>query len=133
MAISGIIVNVIFSFILVGPLKHGGLALAYSIGGIVNLALLMYFLRRRLGRLDGRNILRSTIMTCLASAVMGVVVYFVSWGCEAAFGIANKGTQAVQLFTAGLVGVGVFFLVAKALKMPEANAAVAMVKRKLKR
>lgn len=133
MAISGIIVNVIFSFILVGPLKHGGLALAYSIGGIVNLALLMYFLRRRLGRLDGRNILRSTIMTCLASAVMGVVVYFVSGGCEAVFGIANKGTQAVQLFTAGLVGVGVFFLVAKALKMPEANAAVAMVKRKLKR
>ncbi|MDO4542173.1 MAG: lipid II flippase MurJ, partial [Bacillota bacterium] len=133
MAIIGIVVNIIFSFILVGSLQHGGLALAYSIGGIVNLALLMYFLRRRLKRIDGKNILRSTIMTLIASAVMGVVAYFLAWGCESLFGVSNKGTQAVQLFASGLISVGVFFGMAKAMHMPEADAAVSMIKRKLKR
>lgn len=133
MAVIGIAFNVIFSFILVGPLQHGGVALAYSIGGIVNLFLLMYFLRRRLGSIDGKRILRSAIMIVLSSAVMGIAVYFISWGCEAAFGIANKGTQAVQLFASGFIGVGIFFAVAKVMKMPEADQAVNMIKRKIKK
>lgn len=133
MAIIGIVFNIMFSFLLIGPLEHGGVALAYSIGGIVNLFLLMYFLRRRLGNIDGRRILKSTIMIVLSSAIMGVAVYFISWGCEAAFGVANKGTQAIQLFVSGFMGVGIFFAAAKLMKMPEADQAVNMIKRKLKR
>ncbi len=133
MAVCGIIVNIILSFILVGPLQHGGLALAYSIGGIVNLLLLMYFLRRRLGRIDGQRILKSTLMTLFASIIMGFVAYFVAWGCEFFCGISNKGTQALQLFTAGIIGVIVFFAAAKVMKMPEADAAIKMVKGKLGR
>ena len=34
MAVLGIIVNIILSILLIGPLQHGGLALAYSIGGM---------------------------------------------------------------------------------------------------
>ena len=59
----GIIVNIILSILLIGPLQHGGLALAYSIGGIVNLFLLMWALRRRLVHVNIRSILKSSLQT----------------------------------------------------------------------
>ncbi len=133
MAVLGIVVNVILSILLIGPLKHGGLALAYSIGGIVNLFLLMWALRRRLGHINIGSILKSSLQTLFASAIMGVAAWLIAWGCEAIFGIANKGTQAVQLFAAGILSVVVFLVVAKMMKMPEADTVFGMMKRRFRR
>ena len=79
MAVLGIIVHIILSILLIGPLQHGGLALAYSIGGIVNLFLLMWALRRRLGHVNIRSILKSSLQTLFASGIMGIAAWPVSY------------------------------------------------------
>jgi len=67
-------VNIVLNLILVRYLAHGGLALASSIAATVNCLLLAYYLRRRLGHLDGRRILRSAPKFAGASLVMGVAL-----------------------------------------------------------
>jgi putative peptidoglycan lipid II flippase len=58
--------NVIAAVALMGPLAHGGLALASSLGGYVNVVLLLWVARRRLGRLGGRAMAASLIRTLAA-------------------------------------------------------------------
>lgn len=75
-----ILTNIIFSLILMGPLKHGGLALANAIGSMVNFVALFLILRKRLERIDGRNILGSFIKISFASFIMGLVGWMVIKG-----------------------------------------------------
>jgi putative peptidoglycan lipid II flippase len=67
-----VIVNILFSLMLMGPMRHAGLAFANSIAAAANFLILFYLLRRRLGRLDGRNILASFGRTVFASVIMAV-------------------------------------------------------------
>jgi putative peptidoglycan lipid II flippase len=53
-------------------MRHAGLALANAIASAANFVILFFLLRKRLGRLDGENIIRSFIKTSAASIIMGV-------------------------------------------------------------
>jgi len=68
-----VIVNIIFSFLLMGPMRHAGLAFANSIASAVNFTVLLVLLRRKLGRVDGRAITRSFIKMFIASLIMGTI------------------------------------------------------------
>ena len=59
-----------------GPLKHGGLALATSIAAVFNVVVLIHLLRKRVGSMGGRKILSSVIKLFLVSGVMGIAVYY---------------------------------------------------------
>lgn len=76
-AAAGMMINVLMSLLLMGPMKHSGLAFATSIAAWSNFALLFYFLRKRLGSLGTRRIVDSFAKTLIASAVMGVAGWFV--------------------------------------------------------
>lgn len=67
--------NIIFCLALVGPLSHGGLALATSLSAVVNTAVLFLMLRMRHGRFGGRKILSSALKTTLSSAITGAIIY----------------------------------------------------------
>lgn len=79
-AVMAMLINIIMSVILMGPLKHSGLAFANAIASTVNFIFLFYFLRRRLGRIDAQRILKSFIRVCIASAVMGFGGWFLLHG-----------------------------------------------------
>jgi putative peptidoglycan lipid II flippase len=61
--------------ILMGPLQHGGLALATSLASVVNLCLLVWALKKKIGLLKWRGFLLSTFRTLVCSAVMALAVY----------------------------------------------------------
>jgi len=65
--------NIIFSFILMKPLKHSGLALANALASGVNFTLLFFFLHRKLKKVDTKRIFRSFIRAIFASSIMGVI------------------------------------------------------------
>ncbi len=67
--------NIFLNLILMGPLKHAGLALATALSSMINAGCLIFTLRKRLGRLGGRIILVSFGRIALASAVMGVLCW----------------------------------------------------------
>lgn len=78
MAVVSIGVNIVMGIVLMGPLKHGGLALATSLASVVNLLLLVWALRRKIGMLGWRLIMVSAGRSLAASLLMGGAVWGMS-------------------------------------------------------
>ncbi len=69
------ILNTVLNLVLMGPLQHGGLALATSLAALFNVALLIFYLRKRLGLMGGRKILRSALKMSSATIAMSAITY----------------------------------------------------------
>ena len=72
-AVIALATNVIFSIILMNPLKHSGLALSNSIAAGLNFILLFFFLKKKLKQIDTRKVFIAFSKTILASSVMGII------------------------------------------------------------
>jgi len=113
--------NVVFALLLMWPLEHLGLALASSLSSYVNVVGLAWLLRRRLGALGTRELLRSLARTLAASAAL------IAWclSARAAFGGGALGTLAALLG-----GVAVYGIAAALVRAPELRDLLAMVRRR---
>ncbi len=112
------IVNFAFGYVLMHtPLLHSGLMLANSISATVQMLILFTVLQKRMGRLDLLPLGVSVVKICLASAAMGVAVWyaasFVDW-------VKVRFLYRIA-FLAGIVflGVGVYVAAAFALRVRE--------------
>jgi len=74
-AVISMLTNIVLSIILMGPLKHGGLALSNSLASWLNFSLLFFFLRKRLGGVEGRRITVTFLKVLMASVLMGIFGY----------------------------------------------------------
>ena len=83
----------------------------------MNVAILLGVLRRREGRLRGREILRSLSRIALASTVMGAAL----WAGERAVDPASRGGVTAALLLAALIlaGTALYWGVAHVLGAPE--------------
>jgi putative peptidoglycan lipid II flippase len=121
--------NVALGVSLMGPFKHVGLALASAGGSILNFTLLVIMLRRRLGRIDGRNVGRSAVRNMLWALVMAAVVYLTSL---AGWGIIESNSLRVLVkvvvgITAGALTYAGLALIFKA---PEAKTLIDQFRRR---
>jgi putative peptidoglycan lipid II flippase len=118
-AACGVAANIVFSVILMGPMKHNGLALANLIAAAINFTLLFYFLRKKLGGVGTRRIMTSFAKTGVAALLMGLFGWFVGGGSMWAIG-GHVGRKALML--AALIGgsAGVYFITAWLLRSEEA-------------
>lgn len=128
-----IALNIGLSFALIGLMGHGGLALAYSVAGIVNMLLLMIIARAKIGGIDGRRIVLSFGKSFLASILMGLVVYFVAAWFELNLDMAVKANQAWQVIAAALAGAVVYAGLVIGLKMEEARLVLEIFRRRFVR
>ncbi len=71
------IINLGLSLLLMGPLKHGGLALATTLSALCNMVMLLWLLRRKIGPFGGRGMLRTALTSSSASIPMAGVVWYV--------------------------------------------------------
>jgi putative peptidoglycan lipid II flippase len=118
MATVSILANILLGIVLMGPLAHGGLALATSLASSLNLGLLLYALHTKLGALGWRSILNSASRTMVSAAIMGAVV----WAAARVL-IPVEGSKFSELL-AGLIGcliigVIVFAACCYLIKSPE--------------
>lgn len=67
--------NILLNILLMIPLKHGGLALATSISSMVNLTLLLWLLGRKLGGINGEEIINASIPMIAGATFMAVFVW----------------------------------------------------------
>ena len=125
--------NIALSIALVGPLKYRGLALAYSLTGLLSMAVLGIFLRRKIGPYGGSALVKSALQSVMASLVMGVAVYYTAAGLEQVLDMTNKLMQVGQVAVGIGVGVVVYAVMAIVMKMEEARMVLGVVKRKLRR
>lgn len=77
MATISIMANILFALILMGPMGHGGLALATSFASMINLALLTRVLKRKIGGLAWKRIIFSASRSIAGSLAMGAVLLWV--------------------------------------------------------
>ena len=70
--------NIGLSLALMGPLKHGGLALALSLASTLQLCMLIFLLRRRLGGIEGWVVVGSMARSFISSLIMGICIYFIA-------------------------------------------------------
>ncbi|KAF0179674.1 MAG: virulence factor [Nitrospirae bacterium] len=117
-AACGVIINVIASVALMGPMQHNGLALANSIAAAVNFLLLFYFLRDKLGGIGTKRIVRSFAKTCAAAAVMGIAGW-VATRSELWTTSGQAGLKAIFLSGAVCGSIGLYLAVSYVLKSEE--------------
>lgn len=130
-AVMAMITNIIMSIILMGPLKHSGLALANAIASSVNFMLLFYFLRKKLGRIDAQRILRSFIKVCVASTVMGVSGWLILHGDI--WRLSGKLLEkSVYLSGTIVLCLFIYFITCYLLKSDEMDYIYSMIKNRLK-
>ena len=125
--------NIIISIILVGPFTYRGLAMAYSLSGLLSMLVLGVALRFKIGQYGGKALAKSALQSIIASAVMGVAVYFVANGLEQMLDLSSKLMQVLQVGIGITVGVVVYAAMAIVMRMEEAQQVLRIVKRKLRR
>ena len=107
-------------------LKHGGVALSVTLAALFNMGILLIILKRRMPEFDMRGVVVGFVRTSAATIVMSVV----SYGMYKAMGSMNPFIVVLSNMT---VSVAVFLLVAKLLKIEEADEAVGLVLSRFKR
>lgn len=114
-----ILINLAFSLMLIGPLKHGGLALANSIAALANTFMLSWYLARRIKDLWDKQTFIFIVQVVLASALMAVCTHFADGYIQQLF--AHMGTMGLALRVAAsiTVGVAVYGLAAVLLRLEE--------------
>lgn len=103
-----ILITMLMNAVLIGPLKHAGLALAVSIGSTLNAAMLFNLLRKRgvYHPHPGWRGFGSKI--AIALTLMGLTIYFGA-GSEAAWLTASASDRIVHLFLLIVIAAGVYF------------------------
>jgi putative peptidoglycan lipid II flippase len=125
-----LLIHVLFSVVLMGPLKHGGLALALSLTSVLHFLLLLMYLRRKIGRLGMRAALPSLAKIVFASLIMGGVCYCI---CSQVNWLTPGDFYKKIVWLAGAIGSGalVFFGLCFLLRCPELETLKDVFKKKM--
>jgi putative peptidoglycan lipid II flippase len=100
--------TVVLNFILMVPLRHAGLALATSIGSVLNFVLLLWMLRSRIGGVGGRTLAIAAGKISVAAAVAGVAAWLAAGAAEGAVGLVTLPARILTV-AAGLGAAGVAY------------------------
>ncbi|HTK69429.1 MAG TPA: murein biosynthesis integral membrane protein MurJ [Candidatus Eisenbacteria bacterium] len=100
--------TLILYFALMGPLHHAGLALATSLGSVINFTMLFTMLRRKIGGLGGRALARSAAKIVLAAALAGGAAWGAALAAEHAFGL-QRMTGRMIVVASGLGAMAVVY------------------------
>ncbi len=126
-AAASIAANIGLGVLLMGPLQHGGLALATSLASMVNLVFLVTALYFRIGGFPGRMVVRSIARSLAAAIVMGVAVAGVSRGIAGVFGPPSVlPVVGIGILTGVLVYAGLHYL----MKSPEFTGLIKEIQRR---
>lgn len=112
-----------------GPLLHSGLALATSLSSLLNVLLLVFALRKRIGGLNGRKMLISAVKLTMASIIMGLALYWVNTGFYEME--ANVFLKVMVLFGNIVFGIIIYLVLSFFLKTEEVKFLMDLARNKL--
>ncbi|MFA5858113.1 MAG: murein biosynthesis integral membrane protein MurJ [Elusimicrobiota bacterium] len=116
--------NIVLNIVLMKPLGVGGLALSTSIASFVNVIILGYLLRKKVGLLDGKRI-SVTFYKCLfAVGVMTIACYLLS-------GMVFKGSTVLGVLLSVLSSVLIYFGISYFFKLEEFGIMLNLFKLKI--
>jgi putative peptidoglycan lipid II flippase len=118
--VASVVLNILLSLVLIGPLKQGGLALANSVATILEMLVLLFLLRNRLSGVDGRTMLLSAVRMAIGAAVMAAAIVL--------YGQTPPSQNVLLLLVGGIaVGAGAYLVTMLVLRSNEIALAQAVV------
>lgn len=111
-----LIANVVLCFLLVGPLRQGGLALATSLASYLNLALHYVAFRRRVGPIGEAALGMSVARTAAAAGGMGLVCWFLK---TELIGVSSFAALLGGCLATVAAGIGTYLALAWVLRAEE--------------
>jgi putative peptidoglycan lipid II flippase len=112
---------------------HVGVALATSIVALGNFLALSLLMRRRIKRMNGRDIFTSFVKIIIASAAMSAAAYASYYYLTNYFSEKHLTIRLIEVFVPIALGGIAFVIVAKLLRVTELEQIVATLRRKLGR
>ncbi|HET7005482.1 MAG TPA: murein biosynthesis integral membrane protein MurJ [Candidatus Binatia bacterium] len=131
-SLGSIAVNYFMNSLLVGPFGHVGLAFSTSAVALVNFVLLALLMRRRLGRLGGRQLAVTALKIGLASAALAVVAWIVNENAGA-LPIRGLALEFGRVVIAIVLAGATFYVVCRLLQVDELQEAIDAIGGKLMR
>ena len=125
--------NLMLAAILIVPLKQGGLGIANTVTSVCNVALLIFALRKKLGKLEMES-LRDTMRPLTLAALLACVAAWCGWNSwEAWLGHATIALKIGAVFVPAGIAGGIYWLIALLCKIPAAAEMSAFALAKFKR
>jgi putative peptidoglycan lipid II flippase len=125
-AAAGVLLNLAAGLTLMPAMGHGGIALAASSAAVLNVVLLAFMLRRRVGPLGGKKLAAATGRIACCAILMGAVVCGLDHWLGAHLG-SSATAKMLHLALCITVGVGVYIAAALFGKIPELQICRRMV------
>jgi putative peptidoglycan lipid II flippase len=126
-------VNFTAAAALLGPLREGGPGLANTLTSGINAALLVFALRKKLGRLEMEP-LRQNLLWLLPLTLLAGIIAFESWRWwESLFGHATLALKIGAVFVPAGIAGGIYWLAALAAKIPMAQEMTGFLLTKFRR
>ncbi len=112
---------------------HVGVASATSIVALVNFFALALIMRKRIKRLNGRNIIVSFSKIAVSSVLLSVVCYTSYHFLKGRYGFDTFTLKVIEAFVPIILGGITFAIAAKLMRVTELEQAFGMLRRKLGR
>jgi putative peptidoglycan lipid II flippase len=131
-SVTAIILDIIFSIILMRPMKYMGLALATTIDGMVQFCLLYYFVSKYIGGLKTKDLVLYFLKIAFISVAMGLSCLLLynfmagMWNRE-----YHRLMNGILVFISILAGVGIYALLLPVFRIKEASSFINIFKERL--
>lgn len=126
-----IIVNIVLNLVLSRFMGYIGLAIASSISAFVGLILFFRSLKKKVGDYNGKNILVTSIKSCIAAFIMAIITLIVYRFMHTTIGEGIL-QQIITLGASVVVGALTYGFILIGLKIEEIQDIIPIIKSKLK-
>lgn len=125
--------NLLLAAALVVPLKQGGIGIANTVTSVCNAGLLLFALRKKLGRLEMAP-LRATFLPLAVAGLLAGLIAWQGWQLwENTFGHATIVLKAGAVFVPAIAASLVYGILALAFKIPAAQEMTAFALQKFRK
>jgi len=111
---------------------HVGVALATSTVALVNFFALIFLMRRKISRINGREIISAFLKIAVASVLMSAVSYVSYYFLAREFGTEGLMLRLIEAFVPIAIGGVVFVIAAKLLRISEIDRLYNSLSRKFR-
>jgi len=117
------VANIVLNLILMQIMDVGGLAFATSIASFINLSILLFLLRKRIGRLGGKKVVISLAKILLAASAMAIACIYSSR-------LLSQVSKLIQVAGTIVICVIIYILVTHLLRCEEIKYIWKIISRK---
>lgn len=126
-SIACLILNLIIAALLIVPLKQGGLGIANTATSLCNMSLLIFALRKKLGKLEMQPLRGTFVPLIIAGALAGAIAWFGWQLWEQHLGHGNLALRIGAVFAPAIAAGLIYWIVGIIAKVPAANEIVGFV------